>query len=279
MGKQIIILGLSGSFDPELAAGLVTQLQRTQSVRHVSHFYDGSGLIKFATGTQADLQTDLQLLSRAVPELPQVELVTSKAPAAEEGAPDFVREQLEEMLELLRGVDGRTTEHLQEFREQGKQKTEPRVPKALAHLEAHQVRVVMEKAALEYLIMKLDGFITTSEVFKGLPEAERERLVRQKSCMVEYAGILHERIVAFPTPPQKKKKGAAGEEEKPGVQAPAGPPVDAEAKAAPEKEPEPVRDVGGDNICTRCGAMFEDDLAAEDHLNGPMCELKQPVQG
>lgn len=119
MGKQVIILGLSGSFDPELAAGLVVQLQQRLSVRHVSHFYDGTGLLKFATGTQADLQGDLHLLSKAVPDLPSVELAMAAGVGGEDTA--LTQEQLEEVLELLRGLDERTAVHLKEFREATKE--------------------------------------------------------------------------------------------------------------------------------------------------------------
>ena len=39
--------------------------------------------------------------------------------------------------------------------------------------------------------------IEEGELFAGLPEEEKERLVRQHSCMTEYSEILGERIAAF----------------------------------------------------------------------------------
>ena len=63
-------------------------------------------------------------------------------------------------------------------------------------MEAFQQRVVDEQAELDEKRDKLGQFIG-GYVFNGLPEAERERLVRQKSCMDEYSGILGERIAAF----------------------------------------------------------------------------------
>lgn len=62
----------------------------------------------------------------------------------------------------------------------------------------HQQRVVDEKSELDEKLTKLGEFINSSPIYTGLPEAERERLVRQKSCMGEYSEILGERIAAFP---------------------------------------------------------------------------------
>jgi hypothetical protein len=64
-------------------------------------------------------------------------------------------------------------------------------------MEAHQQRVVAEKAELNEKLTKLSEFIEMSPIFAGLPDDERERLVRQKSCMQEYSEILGERISAF----------------------------------------------------------------------------------
>jgi hypothetical protein len=65
-------------------------------------------------------------------------------------------------------------------------------------MQPHQQRVVDEKSELDEKRGKLGDFIKTSPIFAGLPEDEKERLVRQESCMTEYSGILGERIAAFP---------------------------------------------------------------------------------
>ena len=61
----------------------------------------------------------------------------------------------------------------------------------------HQQRVVDEKRELNEKIEKLATF-REGGVFASLPDAEQERMIRQHSCMVEYSGILGERIAAFP---------------------------------------------------------------------------------
>jgi hypothetical protein len=65
-------------------------------------------------------------------------------------------------------------------------------------MQPHQQRVVDEKTELDEKLTKLGEFIESSPIFAGLPDDERERLVRQKSCMAEYSEILGERIAAFP---------------------------------------------------------------------------------
>ncbi|GAA5117174.1 hypothetical protein GCM10023212_05390 [Luteolibacter yonseiensis] len=54
-----------------------------------------------------------------------------------------------------------------------------------------------EKSDLDEKLTKLGEFIESSPIFAGLPSDEKERLVRQKSCMGEYSEILAERIAAF----------------------------------------------------------------------------------
>ncbi len=63
-------------------------------------------------------------------------------------------------------------------------------------MEAYQTRVVKEKAALDNKIEKLATFVGT-EHFCALPEVEQLRMIRQRNVMVEYSGILGERIAAF----------------------------------------------------------------------------------
>ncbi len=64
-------------------------------------------------------------------------------------------------------------------------------------MQPHQQRVVDEKSELDTKIEALQKFIAGSPIFTGLPEEEKERLVRQESCMSEYSSILAERIAAF----------------------------------------------------------------------------------
>lgn len=73
----------------------------------------------------------------------------------------------------------------------------PETPKKNMKLQPHQQRVVDEKTELDEKLTKLGAFIESSPIFAGLPDDERERLVRQKSCMGEYSEILGERIAAF----------------------------------------------------------------------------------
>lgn len=65
------------------------------------------------------------------------------------------------------------------------------------NIAPHQQRVIDEKNELESRLAKLGSFIKESPIYRGLPEKERERLVRQESCMTEYSSILAERITAF----------------------------------------------------------------------------------
>ena len=67
-------------------------------------------------------------------------------------------------------------------------------------MQEFQQRVVDEKTELDDKIAKLGSFIDgagNTSVFGELPEDEQERMVRQRSCMQEYSGILGERIAAF----------------------------------------------------------------------------------
>ena len=61
----------------------------------------------------------------------------------------------------------------------------------------HQQRVINEKTELDEKRTKLKAFIDGNAIFAGLPNDEKERLVRQHSCMTEYSQILGERIAAF----------------------------------------------------------------------------------
>jgi len=65
----------------------------------------------------------------------------------------------------------------------------------------YQKRVVKEKEDLDEKIEALTAYIgangTAEGQFASLHGGERERLVRQLSCMREYSEILGERITAF----------------------------------------------------------------------------------
>lgn len=64
-------------------------------------------------------------------------------------------------------------------------------------MQPHQQRVATEKTELDTKLTALRSFIQSSLIFTSLPAEERERLVRQESCMTEYSGILAERIATF----------------------------------------------------------------------------------
>jgi len=65
----------------------------------------------------------------------------------------------------------------------------------------HQDRVVAEESELQEKHIKLSSFIG-SQTYLGLPEAEKERLLRQSHHMAEYRKVLMERIAAFHTQSQ-----------------------------------------------------------------------------
>lgn len=64
-------------------------------------------------------------------------------------------------------------------------------------MQAHQERVVTEKAELDGKIERLKTF-TASEMFQTLHPEERGRMVRQLEIMQQYSSVLAERIAAFP---------------------------------------------------------------------------------
>ncbi|WP_458373015.1 crAss001_48 related protein [Pseudomonas laurylsulfatiphila] len=66
----------------------------------------------------------------------------------------------------------------------------------VGHLPLHQQRVIGEKVQLDDKIGKLSAFFDTS-LFKGLPAKESELLTAQLGAMVEYSGLLAERIALF----------------------------------------------------------------------------------
>lgn len=62
----------------------------------------------------------------------------------------------------------------------------------------YQQRVVDEKVELDEKQEKLLAFFNT-DLFRGLDQAEKDRLRTQHGVMGVYSEILHQRISAFPT--------------------------------------------------------------------------------
>jgi hypothetical protein len=73
-------------------------------------------------------------------------------------------------------------------------------------MEPHQQRVVDELKELEVKRSKLGKFIQENKMFKTLPAAEKERLRRQFSIIMQYEEVLTERIRAFPDKKLDTKK-------------------------------------------------------------------------
>ncbi|WP_395734858.1 hypothetical protein [Prosthecobacter sp.] len=99
-----------------------------------------------------------------------------------------------------------------------------------------------------------------------------------KEGQAETIRLLTEKKGAAPKPPREKKEAAKNKtpDEAPKDTLPLTPKSDTTADAQPPNTPPPpVRDIDGNGVCTVCGAMFESELEAEDHLNGPMCEAKK----
>lgn len=63
-------------------------------------------------------------------------------------------------------------------------------------MQAHQQRVVDEKAELDQKLAALRRFFGT-EIYARLPEIERHLLFAQSQAMATYSMILGERIDAF----------------------------------------------------------------------------------
>lgn len=65
-------------------------------------------------------------------------------------------------------------------------------------MEPYQERVVAEHAENRARLDKLARFLV-SDTFDTLPQAERERLVKQFGIMAQLSNVLAERIAAFPS--------------------------------------------------------------------------------
>ena len=63
-------------------------------------------------------------------------------------------------------------------------------------LKPHQIRVLGEKAELDYKRAKLIAFIN-SPFFENVDAIERNRLTRQLTFMDDYSAVLGERIIGF----------------------------------------------------------------------------------
>jgi len=72
-------------------------------------------------------------------------------------------------------------------------------------MQPHQERVVAELKELTVKREKLAHFLG-ADVFRALPTDEQSRLRRQFDIMVQYEGVLQERIDHFP----KQATGAGG---------------------------------------------------------------------
>ncbi len=64
-------------------------------------------------------------------------------------------------------------------------------------MQAYQERVIAERAENEVRLDKLTKFLV-SDTFSTLPQAERDRLVKQAHLMTQLSDVLAERIAAFP---------------------------------------------------------------------------------
>ena len=64
-------------------------------------------------------------------------------------------------------------------------------------LKAHEERVIEEQAINNAKLIALDGFISTSSIFKDLETEERELLLKQSMIMRELNEILKKRISLF----------------------------------------------------------------------------------
>jgi hypothetical protein len=60
-----------------------------------------------------------------------------------------------------------------------------------------QQRVVDEQKELETKLRALVTFIEASPIYQGLPESERDLMLRQSVAMREYNSILKQRIEGF----------------------------------------------------------------------------------
>lgn len=65
-------------------------------------------------------------------------------------------------------------------------------------MQPHQERVVNECKDLTEKKEKLGLFIGASSPFNSLPFDEQDRLRRQLAIMIQYEGVLQERIDNFP---------------------------------------------------------------------------------
>lgn len=71
------------------------------------------------------------------------------------------------------------------------------MPEGSEKFPPHQQRVFAEKSSLDDKVEKLDKFVYTSNVFHGLDEDEKNRLIAQLLAMQNYSEILADRIANF----------------------------------------------------------------------------------
>jgi hypothetical protein len=85
MGKHLIIIGVTGSLDPQRMPLIIDALCRCGlQIRHASARYDGTGITEMAVGTTEDLTTELASLGH------KLEVVTSGTGAPAPAVPENV---------------------------------------------------------------------------------------------------------------------------------------------------------------------------------------------
>lgn len=64
-------------------------------------------------------------------------------------------------------------------------------------MQLHEQRVIHEKRELDEKIIKLSAFISSSPLFRGLPQIDQSLLRDQRETMILYSDILSVRIGRF----------------------------------------------------------------------------------
>lgn len=64
-------------------------------------------------------------------------------------------------------------------------------------MQLHEQRVIYEKRELDEKIIKLSAFISSSPLFRGLPQIDQSLLRDQRETMILYSDILSVRIGRF----------------------------------------------------------------------------------
>ena len=64
-------------------------------------------------------------------------------------------------------------------------------------MQPHEQRVIEEKRELDEKLVRLSLFIGKDNIFKSLDSEDQKLLIEQETIMVDYSGILAERIERF----------------------------------------------------------------------------------